>query len=144
MTLLLVLAAITLIFGVWLALKSLSGWRICAICLAVSTVWVGLLAAYHGGWFDNPVLVALLMGQSIAGLYYLAEKHAPRAWLIFRLPALLSLTYLFYVALTAALHGLAGLLLAALWVVFSGIYLLQTKPGITRAAKKLIECCGNW
>jgi cbb3-type cytochrome oxidase subunit 1 len=95
MTLLKVLLVITAISLFLLLLKSKLQVRICAICLAVSLTWAGLLAAYHMGWFGNGLLLGLLMGQSITGIYYLLEKHASEPLLLFRLPLLLSLTYFF-------------------------------------------------
>lgn len=144
MTLLLVFAAITAAFGIWLAVKSLVGWRICAICLAFVTVWASLFAAYRAGWFANQALLALLMGMSVMGLYHMAEKRLPEAWLPFRLPALLTLVYIFYTALTWQIHLYAGLFLGSLWLLFGTILVLKTRPAIRQTVKRLIECCGSW
>jgi uncharacterized membrane protein HdeD (DUF308 family) len=144
MTLLLVLAVITAMFGLWLSVKNFTKLKICAICLAVSTIWVGLFVAYRIGKVDDPVLLALLMGQSIAGIYYFWEKRASKEWLIFRLPALLTLTYVFYGLITWQTYGPAGLFLAGVWLVFGAVYALRHVPRIKRAARKLIDCCANW
>lgn len=144
MTLLAVLLAITLLFGLWLKLKDLlkAGW--CVVCLAVSSTWLGLFVAYRAGWFTDPLLLALLMGMSVTGLYYWLEKQTPKMLLLFRLPALLTLAYLFYSALTWRVQVPAGLFLVGLWVIFGTIYSLRTASGIKHAVKKLIDCCSNW
>jgi len=144
MSLLFVLAAITVAFIILLLIKVSVSWRFCAICLAVSLTWLGLLIAYHSGQFNNGLLLALLMGQSVAGIYYLLEKRAPRRWLVFRLPAILSLTALFYSGLTLDFYWPAWSLLAALWSIAGVIYAYRTRPKLKLVAKKLIACCGDW
>lgn len=144
MTLLVVFLVITTIYLFVLLLKSKLQVQICALCLAVSLTWVGLLAAYHMGWFGNDILLGLLMGQSITGLYYLFEKHAPEPLLLFRLPLLLSLTYFFYGVLTLQSHLWAALFLAALWLCGLLLYAHRTNPRLREIAQKIIDCCGNW
>ncbi len=144
MTLLEILLVITTIYLFLLLLKSKRQTRICAICLAVSLTWVGLLAAYHMGLFGNGILLGLLMGQSITGIYYLLEKHAPEPLLLFRLPLLLSLTYFFYSALTLQAHLWAALFLAGIWLCGLLLYTHQTNPRVRKVTQKIIDCCANW
>jgi hypothetical protein len=144
MMLLQIFAIIVVVFLSLLALKARTSWKICAICLAVSLTWVGLLLAYRIGWFGDGLLLGLLMGQSVAGVYYLLEKRVPGHWLLFRLPALLTLTYASYSVLTLTIQLWALLFIVFLWV--SGLVLLayQSKPRMRQFAKKLIACCGDW
>ena len=144
MTLLYVFVAVIVLFGLWLAAKNILGRRLCAICLAVSTTWLGLLVAYKLGLFEDQTLLALLMGQSIAGLYFLFEKRVHQRWLLFRLPVLLTLTYLFYDVLTWQFNIPAAAALLGLWVIFGAMYASKTKPSVKLAVKRLIECCGDW
>lgn len=144
MTLFWLLLAIVLLFFILLAVKSRLPWKICAICLAVSLTWLALLFAYHAGRFDNILLLALLMGQSITGVYYLWEKRAPKEWLIFRLPLLLSLLYLFYLIIDLTLYWQPLALLAVLWIASYTLFLQRTKPSLKRKFEKIIACCSNW
>ena len=135
---------IVLLFFTLLAVKSKLPWKICAICLAVSMTWLVLLFAYHAGRFDNILLLALLMGQSITGIYYLWEKRTPEDWLIFRLPLLLSLLYLFYVIVDLTFYWQPLVLLAVLWISSYILFLQRTKPSFKRTFEKIIACCSNW
>ena len=139
-----VLLAITTIYLFLLLLKSKLQSRICAICLAVSLTWVGLLAAYHMGWFGNGLLLGILMGQSITGLYYLFEKHVPEPLLLFRLPLLLSLTYFFYGVLTLQFHLWAALFLAGIWLCGLLLHAHRTNPRIRNIVQRIYDCCGKW
>ena len=144
MMLLDVLLVITALYWLLLLLKSKLPWRICTICVAVSITWAGLLVAYHMGQFGNGLLPALLMGQSITGIYYLFEKRVPRPLLVFRLPLLLSITYFFYVVLTLQAHLWAVLLLAGLWLCGLLLYAHRNNPHLREVAQRIIDCCGNW
>ncbi len=144
MTLLEILLVITTIYLFLLLFKSKLQIRICALCLAVSLTWVGLFVAYHMGWFGNGLLLGLIMGQSITGIYYLFEKHAPKPLLLFRLPLLMSLTYLFYGAVTLQPHYWAALFLAGIWLCCLVLYVHQTNPRLRDITQRIIDCCGNW
>ena len=144
MTLFWPLLAIVLLFFILLGVKSRLPWKICAICLAISLTWLALLFAYYTDRFDNILLLALLMGQSIAGIYYLWERRAPKDWLIFRLPLLLSLLYLFYVIIDLTLYWQPLVLLAVLWFSSYMLFLQRTKPSFKRTFDKIIACCSNW
>ena len=69
-----VIAAISALFVILLVIKSLAKLKLCVICLSVSVTWLAMLVMYKLGYFENPALLALLMGQSITGIYYLFEK----------------------------------------------------------------------
>lgn len=142
--LLAVLLTITALFVVLILLKNKLSCRICVLCLAVSITWMGLLAAYHAGWFKDGLLLALLMGQSITGIYYTIEKRAPQQLLIFRLPLLLSLLYLFYGILTLHIGLWPFLLLTGLWLACVLIYAYRTNPRFRETANRMIACCGDW
>lgn len=138
-----VFGAVIALFVLLLIIKDVFPRRICAICLAVGLIWLSLLIAYRSGRFDNPLLLGLLMGQSVTGLYYFLEKRVRKEWLVFRLPVLLTLTYIFYVLVAWNLPFGPLLLVVLLWVTGFGITAYRV-PRINHLAKKLIECCGNW
>jgi hypothetical protein len=74
-----VLASIAGFFFVWLAIKPFIdkklNMKMCAVCAAVVSTWIGLLAANLLGFVQSQLLLAILLGQSIAGVTYLMEKH---------------------------------------------------------------------
>lgn len=141
----LVLLVITVLFVGLLVIKSISKWKFCVICTSVSVTWMALLVLYWLGLFDQPVIIAVLMGQSIVGSYYFLEKTSRESLHIFRLPLLLTLTLAAFVALgvTADLnYGLS--LLAALWVVWSLLYLYRQNPRTRIVVDRIIACCKDW
>src|SRR3989338_1578922 len=97
-TILVSLLSITALFLMFLFLKNYAS-RICAICLAVSVTWIILLVLFWQGYFGDKVLIGLLIGQSIVGIYYLLEQKVSERMTIFRLPFLLSLMVAAYTLL---------------------------------------------
>jgi hypothetical protein len=94
-----VIAGMVAAFAVLLALKRLSGLRFCVLCVTVGATWLALLALHWAGTYENRVLLALLMGQTITGLHYLVEGRVREELLVFRLPFVLTLVALFYLAI---------------------------------------------
>jgi len=71
---LLTLVAIFLLYFFWLLLPLPK--KPCAICAAVSTTWLGLLALKLSGYEVPLLLPAILMGETVAGaMYTVGEKH---------------------------------------------------------------------
>lgn len=137
--------AITGLFGLLLAVKqTVSNFKYCAICLAVSVTWFTLLILFWFELFENQLLIAILMGQSSLGLYYLLEKRAPNRLLVFRLPVLVSLIMIVYTTLAQALYIDALLIVASIWIIFSLLYVYRTNERIRNKTKAFIECCGDW
>lgn len=144
MSLFYALALITVLFGLILVAKQALPRAVCAICLAVSLTWLGLLALYHLGEFSDSVILALLVGQSITGIYFLFEKTAHPDLLLFRLPFLISLTLVAYTAITLNLDIWALILTACLWVIWTGIYFYRTRSRFKRLVENIIKCCSGW
>ncbi len=138
-----VTVAVAALFAVMLALRSL-GLRLCAICASVTLTWAVLLALYRLGLFPYPSVVALLMGESVVGLYFLVERRAREDLLVFRLPFLLTLTLAAYALLGQGpvLAPLAAL--AAIWAVFAAVHAGRTRGRARALAARLIACCKNW
>ena len=76
--------------------------RFCVICVTVSLTWVVLLVLFWLKLFEDKIIIALLMGQSILGVYYILEGQVKEELKIFRLPFLLTLIIIGYLLLTIA------------------------------------------
>jgi len=137
------LAIIGLFYG-GLLLKTLVKLNVCTICLAVSLTWLTLLALRALGWFDNDLILALLLGQSVVGGYYLWERRVKADWLIFRLPVLLTLTFVAWSLLLIDVDPALLGLVAAIWIVHNLLYTYRTRPGVKSHVDKLLACCGRW
>jgi len=72
-------------------LSKLIGFKICAICAAVSGTWVLIwLTRVMFNYTVDKLILAILMGQSVAGLMYTFEKHIKKnkydnKWLLLRI-----------------------------------------------------------
>lgn len=56
-------------------IKKIVGKKICAICVAVSLTWFSLLVLKWLGFKIDPLVIAILMGQSIVGIMYKLEEY---------------------------------------------------------------------
>ncbi len=141
----LALLFITALFGVLLVTKTASGWRFCVICTSVSITWVVLLVLYWLGRFEQPLIIAVLMGQSIVGGYYFLEKRTDEYWHLFRLPVLLTLTLAALAALGTDVDVPWALsLLALLWAGLSLLFLYRQHPKTRAVVDRIIACCKDW
>lgn len=125
-----------------LAVRHAARKSICALCAAVALTWLGLFLAYKLGRFDDTVLLSLLMGQSITGIFYFVQKRVPPTLKVFSLPFFLSLTVLFYFMITSRLVLPAFGVLTVLWVAGWLLFVNRSDPG-TRLSKVVMECCGG-
>ncbi len=143
-----VLLGIIAVFFVFLIIKQLlpkkSREKMCVICLSVSLTWIFLLILYFFNVFNNIILIALLMGQSVVGFFYFIESKASQKFKIFRLPFLLTLTAIAYFLITKEINLKSLLLIIILWILFVFVYLYRNNPHIKGFVKKLIECCKRW
>jgi len=142
------IASITVLFFILLGFKELLKGKIkdefCVICVATFLTWVALLVIYKLNLFNNQLIIALLIGESTLGIYYLADKKIPKIRL-FRLPLLLTLITVGYSLLIIPDDLIKVIvLLLALWIIFSFIYLSRTNKNLKGVVKKIIECCKNW
>lgn len=135
---------ISLVFYAVLALKPVLKLSVCSICAAVSLSWVTLLALRAFDWYSNDVLLALLIGMSVVGGYYLWERHAKSDQLIFRLPVMLSLAYFAWSAVTLQLDPALFALIATVWLLHGLLYVYRNSPSIKPRVDKIIACCSNW
>lgn len=117
----------------------------CAICFAVSLTWVFLFFLYFKGIFLDKTLLALLMGMSGLGVFYLWEKSVRKNFRLFRLPLFLTIILILYLLIEGA-SGLSGVfyLTFGLWAFFFLIYSFRENKKIRKFAKKIVECCKEW
>lgn len=141
MTVLVVFAAVVLIFAVILVAKRFAKQSVCALCLSVSLTWIGLLILHRVGMFQDTVLLALLMGQSVTGIFYMLKERLPQALRIFTLPFFLSLTAVAYVLITSDYIIWTFVLLTAVWIAGWFIFTSRDDPGAQPLATVVMECC---
>lgn len=153
-TFLTVLIGITVLFFLLLIFKSifLKEKKFCAICASMSLTWIILLALSIFGQFSNPVLVALLIGQTVVGIFYVVEQKVREELALFRLPFLLTLTYIAYGLLAFSILTSvnskilleSGIFLGLLWGIFLLFYFYRHHPVFQEKVQKIVECCKRW
>lgn len=132
------IASIILLFIIIVALQK--HFKIpCALCGAIALTWLALLILFWMGIWEDPLVIALLMGASITGVLYLLEKRVEKDLLVFRAPFVLTMVVM-ALLLLGQFNMAAIVLLLAAWVVFILIYLQNRANVVTR----LIECCRRW
>src|SRR3989304_5188740 len=131
-----VLIGITILFFLLLAMKTIFNIKkACAICLSVTLSWIILLILYFLNIFADKIIIAILMGHTSLGIYYILEKKVKKKFLLFRLPYLLTSISVIYIIIgDFNINSLFFIL--ALWVLFFIIYLFK----FNKFAKKIIEC----
>lgn len=131
------------LFLVLLLFKSIIKKEFCVLCASVALSWITLLILYYNNLFENKTIIAILMGMTALGIYYLLEKKIKRELTIFRLPFLLTLVFMIYTVLESfSLNSL--IFLVVLWAVFILIYMFRHNTGFNRFTNKLMECCKRW
>lgn len=137
------LAIIGLFYG-GVTLKSKRKIKLCIICASVSMTWIGLLVAREFGWFDNHLLLALLLGQSVVGAYYLFDRTVDEDLLVFRLPLLLLLSLVAYAIAAKELLILPLLLVSTVSAIHLGLYTYRKNPKVKSKIDHLVACCSRW
>ncbi|MBI4153955.1 hypothetical protein HY501_01335 [Candidatus Woesearchaeota archaeon] len=139
-----IFVVVTFLFFMFLLLKDAAGKKVrsCPLCAAIFLTWASLLILWKLNRFTDSVILALLLGESIAGIYHLVEKKASDNLLFFRLPFLLTLTLLGYVLISgfAGIATTAGLLVL-LWAIFLAIFGYKQKAAFRSLVDKVIACC---
>lgn len=139
------LIVLTILFILFIALRSIFKMQICALCAAVSTTWILLLALLYMGKEIDQTLIGILMGGSAVGLMYYLENKLPDKYHLFKFPFLITLILLIYLLLSQDTSNSRFYIdLTSLWAVFIALYFLRHRKAFNGAVKKLIECCKNW
>lgn len=144
-TILLIFVAIVFLFSLFLLLQTIGKKKFCALCVSISLTWFALLILYWLKVFDNPVLIAILLGSSVTGFYYLIERKTKKLLHLFRLPFFLTLVFFAYLLLGNTREILFPFLfLVLLWAIFFVLYLYRENPGANKLINRLLECCKRW
>jgi hypothetical protein len=142
---LVIFLTILIFFILFMVFRSMTGWHFCVLCASVSATWILFLVLYWSSLFDHLVLIAVLTGSTVAGIYYLVEQRTHEATHVFRLPFFLTLLFIIYLILGVDVQlPIAAVFLTLLWLAFVSIYLYQQSPKVNKLANHLIECCKNW
>ncbi|OIO18820.1 MAG: hypothetical protein AUJ23_02985 [Candidatus Magasanikbacteria bacterium CG1_02_32_51] len=144
---LIIILSITTLFIVLLLLKRLFGLKFCVLCVSVSLTWLTFLCLYWLGKFPYPILLAILMGQSSLGIYYLLEKRLKEKYHFFRLPFLLTaIVFIFWLLQTIDLiyNWKLILFLLILWLITILFFVFRENKKIGEIFKQVIACCRDW
>lgn len=148
MNLLYILWTIVILFIVIIAIKSILKNKInsnlCAICLAFSLTWIYSLILYYLDMFDNILVIGLMMGMTILGIFYTVERNVKKELTLFRLPFLLSLFLAGYYLLTFDNLFNEILILVLIWIIFGILYIYRNNKSFRQITNKIIECCKKW
>jgi len=137
-----ILLVITVIFIIALGAKKVLSFKLCALCASISLSWATLLVLFYLGRFHDKVLLSLLMGQSITGIYYLVDKRILPALRIFALPFFLTLTTTVYLAIVGVRSIIPPLLvLLGLWIAAYIVFSYRRDPGKKLITDAVMNCC---
>ena len=138
------LLGITVLFAVFLVLRSLFSLKVCALCAAVATTWIILIVLFYLGTTINLTLVGILMGGSVVGVMYLLEQKLPADFIIFKLSFFLTLITIAYFVLEKNIDYKGLITLASIWVLSFVVYANRNTGKFKSIGRKIIECCKNW
>lgn len=138
----LILLAVIGLFVLGLAAKRILSRKMCVFCMSIVLTWTTLFVLYRSGHFHDTALLSLLMGQSITGLFYFVEKRVSPALRIFTLPFSLTLTVIFYYAITLTKNVLSAFaILLGLWLVAYVLFTWRNDPGKKQLTDAVMRCC---
>ena len=138
------LTGLTTLFFLLLGLKNWTEWSFCAICVASTMTWIALTGLYILNLFDSLILIVLMAGMTLHGLYQLWEEKSSRKYLVFRLPLLLTgITALYQAFVWQIYFELLGLL-TALWAIFLTMYFYRENDRFEAYVDDIVECCREW
>ena len=144
-----ILLGITVLFFLILIIKNTLAKRfnkkICVICVSVFLTWLFLLILYYMNFYENTIILSILIGQSTLGIFYLFEKISRKEFTVFRLPFLLTLI-LIATSLIKIQEDLfySIIFIMILWATFTLFYFYRQNNKINKFVNKIIECCKKW
>ncbi len=137
---LIIFLSIFVVFIFALIFNSIFKKKICTVCASVFLTWLVFLILFYFGYFQNLLILALLIGASISGIFSLLKEKLN----IFKLPFVLTLLIIAYFLLLKEINFYLLIFNLVLWILFSLIFLFSQNQNLGSLIKKLIECCKNW
>jgi len=123
-----ILIGISILFFILLGIKEFFNKELkekfCVLCASIVLTWITLLVLNFLDFFHDKILIALLMGESTLGIFYLIESKFRKEMKIFRLPLILSLISIVYFILVG-FEEISFVFLIFLWLIFFVIYLFR-------------------
>ena len=116
--------------------------KICSICLAISSTWIMLLLLFWFGKFHDKTIIAVLIGQTSLGLFYLWEKNVRKKFKVFRFPLLLTFIFVAY-SVMESFNFSVFIFIAILWILFFVVYVFRRRK-LKLFFNKILECCRKW
>lgn len=146
MELFLLFASISALFFVLLVVKSVVQKvfkkDFCVICASISLTWLSLLILYKLSLFKNGLVIALLIGCSVVGIFYAVEKKVSEKFKLFKLPFLLSMIFIAFSLLSLPDDFVKILIfLLVLWLLFITTFFYSNNDKVHSVVEKIIECC---
>ena len=142
-----VFLSIIILFFVLAIIKSKFklGNEFCAICYSSILTWLTLLVLYWYGIFNKPVIIAVLLGETVIGVFYTVESKVNEELKLFRLPFLLTIMFAAFLLLKVTESFIKIiLLLTILWIFFFFLYNYRNNKNFSGFVRKIIDCCKNW
>ena len=144
MSLTITIGMIVILFAILTTIKSFTRKKFCAICSSVTLTWIFLLVTYNTGIFSDQLIIGILIGQTIHGVYTILTKKEKMK--IYSLPILLTLTTIGYTIITKNIQNIL-ITLTILMTMWAFALLLNAhiyNPKIKKIVEKILRCCKNW
>ncbi|MDP3989371.1 MAG: hypothetical protein Q8P93_04015 [bacterium] len=140
-----VIGTLIVLFTLFLILRTRTSFKVCALCAATTSTWVGLVVLWLRGVSIDPVIIALFVGGSIVGLLYVIEEKIPTHYLLFRVPYYISAIVLAYGVLGESMSMQRTIpLVVVVWLVAIVFFIFRTNARAKQYADMIIACCKNW
>jgi FtsH-binding integral membrane protein len=133
------------LFAIALVVRQITSFKTCALCFAVSVSWLIGLADYFSKRiiFDDPIILAILMGGSVVGLMYYLSSISPNKFSFFKFPYFITALFLINFVFSREATAPTVLLIVGIWLAFFLIFIFRDK-NTKNWFQKILECCRNW
>ena len=135
---------ITVLFMITMSVKSLSRIKVCALCSAVSITWIVLLILFYTGFEIEPIIIALLVGGTVAGLTNKLAQKLPEKFTVFKLPFYLVSLFVAYLLVEQIFIWNAFWVVLTIWAISLFVYTFRNSRALSDSFEKIINCCKNW
>ncbi|OGY78626.1 MAG: hypothetical protein A3B74_04585 [Candidatus Kerfeldbacteria bacterium RIFCSPHIGHO2_02_FULL_42_14] len=129
-------------------IKRFIPWKFCTVCGSIFLTWLILLVSdkiLSSAFLQDQILMTILIGESVAGFYYLLLRTIPAQYHVFRFPILITLSIGGYSLARWSIMGLRDfIILVVLWLVFILLALFSLHPVVRKRVSQLLACCRDW